>query len=80
MGSMLTFLLQYCADANVTRVARYDVRFRRIRQLQYWGAFDCIFEVLKIILLASPHSNGTPFLVNSDNGADTRAKSRLNRR
>jgi hypothetical protein len=37
---MLAFLLQYCADANVTRVARYDVRFRRIRQLQHWDAFD----------------------------------------
>jgi hypothetical protein len=24
---MLAFLLQYCADANVTRVARYDVGF-----------------------------------------------------
>jgi hypothetical protein len=34
VGSMLAFLLQYCADANVTRVARYDVRFRIIRQLQ----------------------------------------------
>jgi hypothetical protein len=51
---MLAFLLQYCADANVTRVARYDLRFRRIRQLQHWGAFDGIFEVLKIILLPSP--------------------------
>jgi hypothetical protein len=27
MGSMLAFLLQYCADSNVTRVARYNVRF-----------------------------------------------------
>jgi hypothetical protein len=26
MGSMLSFLLQYCADANVTRVACYKVR------------------------------------------------------
>jgi hypothetical protein len=43
VGSMLAFLLQCCADSNVTRVARYDVRFRRIRQLQHWGAFDCIF-------------------------------------
>jgi hypothetical protein len=37
MVSMLAFLLQYCADANVTRVARYNVRFIRIRQLQHWG-------------------------------------------
>jgi hypothetical protein len=34
MGSILAFLLQYCADSYVTRVARYNVRFRRIRQLQ----------------------------------------------
>jgi hypothetical protein len=54
VGSMLAFPLQYCADANVTRDARYDGRFRRIRQLQHWGAFDCIFEVLKRILLSSP--------------------------
>jgi hypothetical protein len=51
---MLAFLLQYCADSNVTRVARYDVRFRGIRQLQHLGAFDCIFEVLKRIILSSP--------------------------
>jgi hypothetical protein len=81
VGSMLAFLLQYCADSNVTRVARYDVRFRRIRQLQHWVAFDCILEVLKRNILSSPpHSNGTPFLVSSDNGADMRAKSRMNRR
>ena len=51
---MLALLLQDCADANVTCVAGYNVRFRRIRQLQHWGAFDCIFEVLKRILLFSP--------------------------
>jgi hypothetical protein len=81
MGSMLAFLLQYCADASVTRVARYNVWFRITRQLQHWGAFDSIFEVLKRILLASPlHSSRKPFLVSSYNGADTRAKSRMNRR
>jgi hypothetical protein len=80
MGSMLAFLLQYRADANVTRVARYDVRLRRIRQLQHLGSFDCIFEVLKRIILSSSHSNGTPFFVSSDNGADMRAKSRMDRR
>jgi hypothetical protein len=26
MGYILALLLQYCADANVTRVARYNVR------------------------------------------------------
>jgi hypothetical protein len=34
-GSSFAFLIQNCADANVTRVARYNVRLCTVRQLQH---------------------------------------------